>query len=56
MLTTKRKLKINDNEISNIFDGYSKNIKIKREEFKLEFENGEKDYRRKKMKELDKNL
>ena len=39
----KKHLKINNNEISNIVDEYLKFINIKREEFKLKFENGEKD-------------
>ena len=43
MTTIKKHLKINDNEISNIIDKYLKYINTKREEFKLEFENGEKD-------------
>ena len=38
----KKHLKINDNEISNIFDKYLKYINNKRNEFKLEFENNEK--------------
>ena len=46
--TIKKHLKINDNEISKIIDEYLKYINIKREEFKLEYENGEKDYRKKK--------
>ena len=33
-----------DNQISNIVDEYLKFINIKRDEFKLEFQNGEKDY------------
>ena len=39
-------LKINDNEISNIVDEYLKYNNTKRDEFKLEFENDEKDYRK----------
>ena len=54
--TLKKHLKINDNEISNIIDEYLKYINTKRNEFKLEFENGEKDYRRINKKELDKFL
>ena len=54
--TIKIHLKINDNEISNIIDKYLKYINIKREEFKLEFENGENDYRKINKKELDKFL
>ena len=48
----KNHLKIN-NEISNIVDEYLKFINIKREEFKLKFENGEKDFRKINKKELD---
>ena len=51
--TIKNHLKINDNEISNIIDKYLKYINNKREEFKLIFENGEKDYRKINKKELD---
>ena len=54
--TIKKHLKINDNEISNIIDKYLKYINTKRNEFKLEFENGEKDYRKINNKELDKFL
>ena len=56
MSTIKKHLKINDNEISNIIDKYLKYINTKRNEFKLEFENGEKDYRKINKKELDKFL
>ena len=42
--TLKKHLKINDNEISNFIDEYLKYINTKRNEFKLEFESGEKDY------------
>ena len=49
----KNYFKINNNEISNIVDEYLKFIDIKREEFKLKFENGEKDYRKINKKELD---
>ena len=49
----KKHLKVNDNEISNIIDKYLKYIKTKSDEFKLEFENGEKDYRKINKKELD---
>ena len=42
--TIKKHLKINDNEISIIIDKYLKYINTKRDEFKLEFENCEKDY------------
>ena len=52
----KKHLKINDNEISNIIDKYLKYINTKRDEFKTEFENGEKDYRKIKNKEIDKFL
>ena len=51
--TIKNHLKIKDNEISKIIDNYLKYINIKRDEFKLEFENGEKDYRKINKKELD---
>ena len=54
--TIKKHLKIKDNEVSNIVDEYLKNINTKRDEFKLEFENGEKDYRKINNKELDKFL
>ena len=54
--TIKKHLKIKDNEISIIIDKYLKYINTKREEFKLEFENGEKDYRKINTKELDKFL
>ena len=54
--TIKIHLKIKDNEISNIIDNYLKYINIKRNEYKLEFENGEKDYRNINKKELDKFL
>ena len=52
----KKHLKITDNDISNTIDKYSKYINTKRNEFRLEFENGEKDYRRINKKELDKFL
>ena len=52
----KKHLKINDNEITNIVDEYLNYIHIKRNEFKLEFENGEKDYRKNNNKESDKFL
>ena len=52
----KKHLKINDNEISNIIDNYLKYINNKRDEYKLEFENGKKDYRKINKKELDKFL
>ena len=52
----KKHLKINDNEISIIVDEYLKCINIKREQFKLEFENGEKDYRKINQKDSDKFL
>ena len=39
--TIKKHLTLSDNEISTIVDEYLKNNKIKRDEFKLEFENGE---------------
>ena len=56
MSTIKKHLKINDNEISNIIDKYLNYINTKREKFKTEFENGEKDYRKINNKELDKFL
>ena len=56
MSTIKKHLKINDNEISIIIDKYLEYINTKRDEFKLEFENGEKDYRKINEKELDKFL
>ena len=52
----RKHLKMNDNEISNIVDEYLKYINTKRNEYKLEFENGEKDYRKLNKKELDKVL
>ena len=51
--TIKKHLKINDDEISNIIDKYLKYINTKRDKFKVEFENGEKDYRNINKKELD---
>ena len=45
--TIKKHLKIDDNENSNIIDKYLNYINTKREECTLEFENGEKDYRKK---------
>ena len=42
----KKHLKIDDNEISNIIDKYLNYINTKRNEFKTEFKNGEKDYRK----------
>ena len=51
--TIKKHLKIKDNEISIIIDKYLKYINTKREEFKLEFENEEKDYRKINTNELD---
>ena len=54
--TIKKHLKIDDNEISDIIDKYLKYINTKRKEFKTEFENGEKDYRKINNKELDKFL
>ena len=56
MSTIKKLLKINDNEISNILDKYLNYINTKRKEYTLEFENGEKDYRKINKKELDKFL
>ena len=54
--TIKKHLKIDDNEISNIIDKYLKYINTKRDEFKTEFGNGKKDYRKINNKELDKFL
>ena len=56
MSTIKKRLKIKDNEISNIVDEYLKFISTKRDEFKSDFENGEKDNRKINKKELDKFL
>ena len=53
MSTIKKHLKINDNETSNKVDEYLKYINNKRKEYKLEFENNEKDYRKIIKKELD---
>ena len=50
MSTIKKHLKINDNEISNIIDEYLKYNNTKRDEYTLEFENREKDYRKKIIK------
>ena len=50
--TIKKHLKINDNESSKIIDEYSKYNNIKRDGFKLEFQNGEKDYRKTKQKRI----
>ena len=47
---------MNVNEISGILDEYLQNNNIQREEFKLEFEKGDKDYRKKNKKEIDKFL
>ena len=52
--TIRKLLKINDIEISIRVDEYLKYIKVKRDEYKLEFENSEKDYREINKKELDK--
>ena len=54
--TIKKHMKINDNEISNIIDEYLNYINTKREEYTLEIENGEKDYRKINKKELEKFL
>ena len=56
MSTIQKRLRINDNEISNIIDEYLKYINTKRDEYTLEFENGEKDYRKINKKEIDKFL
>ena len=47
-------MQINDKGISNIVDEDLKFIIIKHNNFKLEFQNSEKDYRKIKTKELDK--
>ena len=52
--TRKKHPEIIDNEISNIIDEYLKYINTKREEFRLKFENGEKNYRKINKKELHK--
>ena len=52
----KKHIKINNNEISNIIDKYLKYINTKRDEFKIEFEIKEKDYRKINKKELEKLL
>ena len=49
----KKHLKLDDNEISKIFDEYLKYINIKRDGYKLELQNAEKDYRKLNKKELD---
>ena len=54
--TIQKHLRIKDNEISNVIDEFLKYINIKRYEFELEFENGEKDYRKTNKRELDKVL
>ena len=54
--TIKKHLKTKDNEISDIVEEYLKYINTKRKEFKLEFENDKKDYRKINKKELDKFL
>ena len=53
--TIKKHLKKN-NELSNIIDKYLNYINTKHDEFKLEFVNGEEDYRKINNKELDKFL
>ena len=55
-LNTVKKIKIKDNEISKTVDVLLKYITSIREEFKLEFENGEKDYRKIYNKATDKFL
>ena len=47
---TKKHLELNDNEISNKVDEFLKYINTERDEFTLEIENGEKDYRKKNKK------
>ena len=56
LFTIRKLLKINDNEISNIVDVYLKHNNTKRDEYKLEFVKGEKDYRKINTKELNKVL
>ena len=51
--TIKKSSKISDNEISKIIDEYLNFINNKRDDFKLHFENGEKDCRKLNKKELD---
>ena len=46
MLTNKKLLKINDNEISDMLDEYLKHINSQREKFQVQFENREKHYRK----------
>ena len=46
LITIKKHLKLNDNEPSIMLDEYSKSIIKKRDEFKIELENGEKDNRK----------
>ena len=46
MSTIKKHLKTNNNEFSKKIDENLKYINTKRDEFKLDFENGEKDYRK----------
>ena len=52
--TIKKHLKTTDNEISNVIDEYLNYISSKRKEYTLEFENGEKNYRKINKKELEK--
>ena len=56
LITIKKHLKIDDNEISKIIDKYLKYISTKRDGFKTEFENNEKDYRKINKKKLEKFL
>ena len=46
----------NHNELSDIVGEFMKQTNTKRDEFILEFENGETDYRKKNRKEVDKFL
>ena len=54
LITIKKLLQINDNELLDKVDEYLKYISTKGEEFKLQFENGEKHYRKMKQKDLHK--
>ena len=51
-----KRLKQNDNEISNIIDEYTNYNDTKRNKYRLQFENDENDYRKINNKELDKFL
>ena len=51
--TIKKHLRIKDNEILYIVEEYLKHNNTKRDALKLEFESGEKDYRKINKKKLD---